>query len=96
MSDRRAQGWGRLRQRGQLRFILVHGVVVWGGATAVITAAFSALIGSERAFVEQLGINLIGFPLAGGIVYGPLVWATAEYQYERWQQAVARRHTHAS
>ena len=96
MSDRQAQRWARQRQRGLLRFILVNGVVYWGCLSAVLAAAFGQLLGTERAFIEQVGINLIFFPLGGGIIFGPLVWSIAESQYEQWQRAVARRHTHAS
>lgn len=66
-----------------------------GVLTALLAADFGQLLGSDRTFTDQLGINLIVFPIAG-IAFGAAVWSLTESKYRRWQLTVARQHTHAS
>jgi hypothetical protein len=102
MSDREAMRWERQRAGGLLRFMLIHGVVMWGLPTAllaaVVTEVASPLIDARRTFVEQLGFNLVAMPF-GGILYGWVLWNIRASQHRRWlgeARRVARSGTSVS
>ena len=95
MSDKQAERWARQRRGGRLRFILLRGVLGWGVVAALLAAAFDPWWGTSRTFAEALGINLIGFPIAG-IWVGAMTWAQRERQYQRWQQSDGMRPSRAS
>ena len=74
-----ATRWPAIRARGATRFILMRGVLLWGGLVFVAMAAFTA---------AKLGIHHPRFPLmlaiaallsaVGGLAWGALTWSINE------------------
>ena len=73
------QRWPAIRARGAMRFILLRGLLFWGGCMFVVMSAFSAY---------KLGLHHPRLPLmiaisallsaVGGLVWGVLTWTINE------------------
>ena len=71
--------WPAIHARGAARFILLRGVLLWGGVMFIVMSAFSAF---------KLGVHHPRLPLmiavaallcaVGGLVWGVLTWTINE------------------
>ena len=74
--------WERIRGRGAVAFVLVYGVLAWGGLFGllfplVFTAAMGQLDRIGRAYALTIPLALIG-----GVVWGSAMWFVAERKYQ--------------
>lgn len=60
--------WSKIRSKGKARYVLLYGVLLWGGLTGIL-----------MSFVIT-PIALVLFPL-GGIVFGMWTWSIGEKRY---------------
>jgi hypothetical protein len=73
--------WEVIRKRGKWRFVVMYGVVIFGGLLFVISVAISSLVGSHFWIRRE---DIIISPLAGLFV-GLLAWRRAEKAYWKWK-----------
>jgi hypothetical protein len=102
MRPKQAQKWMRRRSLGSVRFVLVYGLLVFGGAISIWNSALIYVFDHRfRAEMTQAGLSLpevsppdfvlhvilpvCGICLAGGVVFGALMWWLMEWQYRRYQ-----------
>ena len=80
MNQKQKAKWERTRVKGMWRFVLLYGVLFWGGFMIVITSVYSMIVG---AFVyNNLKFNVPVF-LVSGFVFGLAVWLVGEYMYRK-------------
>ncbi len=70
--------WKQIRSRGRTRFILVRGMLGWGGLTAAFWFAFMMANGNMP--IKTIMIGVVFFPLAG-LLWGWWVWKISERQF---------------
>jgi hypothetical protein len=80
--------WEKRRAKGKWNFILVYGVLAWGGGTG---AAFSLIfplareaVGSRPPFLPVFALSIVGFAL-GGVAWGYGMWTYLERVYRKTQ-----------
>lgn len=80
MNENQRAKWERTRSRGMWRFVLLYGVVLWGGLMIVAVSAYSMITGT---FVSSnLKITVPVF-LVAGLVFGLAVWFVGEAMYRK-------------
>ncbi|MEM6842396.1 MAG: hypothetical protein AAF632_09220 [Bacteroidota bacterium] len=87
LSDKAARHWERARIKGMWRYILVHGVLLWGlsvGVGSLLFLAFAKRNGEVVASDSLSGtvIHIAGFCLAG-LLFSYLQWRAKEKIYQR-------------
>lgn len=87
--DQRFQYWEQTRTQGPWRFILLHGVLVWGLRSALLFAVvwilFSGEVPQGVPKVVILAVSMTLFPV-GGVVLGQILWWASEKSYQAWPQ----------
>lgn len=68
--------WARIRVGGRAKFILIYGVLGWGGLVAVLWVVAMSLLGHDRLLVAAI------FPV-GGVLWGWLMWDELERRHVR-------------
>lgn len=85
MTDREYRRWKALRSQGALRFILIKGVLMWGGVMFVVmTFVFNQDVEGARSSSRVLS-GLLTYP-AGGFFFGGAVWLWSEKRFKQAQQ----------
>jgi hypothetical protein len=84
MSRRQMASWERLRRHGRFRFVLLYGVILFGGLSTVVLMASRWFSGGyeyfEMTFLSRpLTVVLAG--VLGGVAFGFLVWEFNEIRY---------------
>jgi hypothetical protein len=72
--------WGKIKQGGIWRFVLLRGVFGWGLAMGVIGIIFELVSRKEEALPWYL---ILGLFLAGGFVWGLAMWFVTMWSYSR-------------
>ncbi|MGA1866856.1 MAG: hypothetical protein ACMUFK_05250 [Thermoplasmatota archaeon] len=75
--------WEITRDKGQRHFILIKGVLLWGGLTGLFSFILTELMDPSPLWMLHLVMNMTLFPL-GGILWGWLVWRSLEKKYRIW------------
>ena len=73
MDQSQREKWERTRAKGMWHFVLLYGVLCWGGIMSLIFALYRP---------EMMKIN-IPIYLAGGLIFGLGCWFYAEYRYRK-------------
>ncbi|MBN1540300.1 MAG: hypothetical protein JW939_09170 [Candidatus Thermoplasmatota archaeon] len=81
--NRNMKKWERTREKGQGHFILTKGILLWGGLTGMTSFILVELLEPSPLWMLHLFMNMTLFPL-GGILWGRLVWRSAEKKYYEW------------
>jgi hypothetical protein len=76
MDGKQRAKWERTRAEGMWRFVLLNGVLCWGGLMSVATSALSAF--NPRNMAVTVPIYL-----AGGFVFGLACWLYGERLYRK-------------
>ena len=86
-SEKNIKAWEATRAKGKWHFILIKGVLIWGGLMFLgMGLLYPYLRHSTRAFtLHMLAINAVVY-LIGGFVFGALVWLLAERNYAKRQR----------
>ena len=85
-SERMHQKWQRLRAHGFAHFVLVRGVLGWGGSMflvfAVLSVVFAASFDAKLSLPDVL--LRVGLPcLVGGFGWGIVTWYGNEWLYRK-------------
>ena len=102
LRPRQARRWSRLRSRGPLWFILVDGVLWFGGFMAVLALIgvyflnrqFQASrellawhpVSHQPDLVVRVILPIVGIAVVDGLLCGVLMWYYMEWAYRRHQQ----------
>lgn len=78
-----ATRWPAVRERGAARFILLRGLLLWGGALFVVMSAFSAFkLGLDHPRLPLMIAIVALLCAVGGLVWGALTWSINERLYK--------------
>ncbi|MEM1056485.1 MAG: hypothetical protein AAGI52_13260 [Bacteroidota bacterium] len=78
MKPAERERWEEIRLQGQARYILVQGVVRWGGTMFLFFCVFYLMTGAFSP--SRLLISAVVWPLAG-VLFGAVTWAINERRY---------------
>ena len=85
MSQKQLARWSTVRRRGLVRFMVLNGVLTWGGLTLALWLGSMWLFSDReyfaRTFLTQPFVMLAAFAIAG-LVFGFLVWHFNEQRYK--------------
>ena len=81
MSNHRKQKLKSVLSKGILHFVIVRGVLFWGGLTATIISAINYFY-HNKPIAESISSNFIIYPIAG-IFFGLLLWFVFNNQYNK-------------
>jgi hypothetical protein len=74
--------WEKMRRRGRLWFVIVWGVLFWGGLMAVTMTFLQLIFGGPEGFHFIVLFNFIGFPI-GGIFFGLITYYFNDKKYQK-------------
>jgi len=83
--EKNMRKWETTREKGMGHFILIYGVLIWGGLTGITTFIILELFDPSSLWLMHLTFNMTLFPL-GGLLWGWLVWRSAEKTYTAWKR----------
>lgn len=71
--------WPAIRARGAARFILLRGVLLWGGVMFIVMSAFSTFrLGVHHPRLPLMIVVAALLCAIGGLVWGVLTWTVNE------------------
>ena len=74
--------WERARKRGQLLYILVWGILIFGGAMLASDVCLGALYGRRPLLSSADGLQ-VAIDLLTGVLLGWLTWHSNEDRYHK-------------
>ena len=81
MTPAQVSRWERTRKKGRARYVLVNGMLCWGGFMTVGMTAIQRLLHPEIFdIVRNLKVNAMVFVI-GGVLFGLWTWHTTERAY---------------
>ena len=80
MNQKQRAKWERARSKGMWRFVLLYGVLVFGGFTIITASVYSMIIGSFA--YDNLRFTVPIF-FVSGFVFGLALWLVGEYMYRQ-------------
>lgn len=80
--------WEKVRQMGRVKFIIIHGILLFGMPMAMTISIANRLI-NKHPLQLQLLINIPLFLLVG-LFYGFFTWKTRESMYTKYQAQTNR------
>ena len=86
MSQKQQVWWSRVRRLGMLRFVLLYGVLGWGGLSAAIWIVWMWLSATKEYFARTFFSQPLMFVIAvvlGGLTFGFLLWHVNEIRYRQ-------------
>ena len=81
MNEKQRAKWGQTRAKGVWRFVLLYGVLLWGGLMIVARSVIDFFFSGPR-FLDNLGIT-VTVSLAAGFVFGWAMWLIGEHKYRK-------------
>ncbi len=84
-SERMHRGWENLRRRGAVHFVVVRGVLAWGGTMfafftlAPLLFSFPYSINLAPMVILKIGAICV----VGGLAWGIFTWGINEFLYRR-------------
>ena len=87
-SDKNQKAWRSTRAKGKPHFVLVMGVLAWGGPMFLIMAGGPALFGWPYPVTATLWywIGHTALWAVAGLLYGLWVWHASERKFERYER----------
>ena len=84
-SERMHRWWERLRTRGAIHFVVIRGVLAWGGPMFAFFTLAPILIGFPSAirFTPELVLKIGVICVTGGLAWGTLTWYVNEFLYRK-------------
>ena len=84
-SERMHRWWERLRTRGAIHFVVIRGVLAWGGSMFAFFTLAPILLDfpSTIRFTPELVFNISVICVTGGLAWGTLTWYTNEFLYRK-------------
>jgi hypothetical protein len=74
--------WERIRAKGMWRFVLLYGVLWWGGIMIIVTSIYGFFFRRLRYTLDDLEVLIPAF-LVSGLVVGLVNWHAREYRYDK-------------
>ena len=71
--------WQTTRERGKWRYVVLYGVILWGGLTALLFTMLPVLLGNSFDWYRAAASFLL-FPI-GGIGWGVYMWNLMEKRF---------------
>ena len=81
MNQKQRAKWERTGAKGMWRFVLLYGVLLWGGFMIIAMSVYDFFFSRSR-FVDNLSITVPTF-LVAGFVFGLAIWFNGEYKYRK-------------
>jgi len=88
MNEKEKARWGKIREKGKTKYILIHGIIGWGFITTiaytVVTFLIDVVSGADLSLLKSLrdfAIALMVFP-AIGFWQSLSRWAKNENEYK--------------
>ena len=94
MSDKESQKWERIRARGEVFFVLIRGVLGYGGFVFVFSTCSAMLIFHRRLNAALVAEKALTWVLAG-FFFGVIVWYLEESRYRARQASINHEKTSA-
>jgi uncharacterized membrane-anchored protein len=83
MNQKQRAKWEQTRSRGMWRFVLLYGILIFGGAMIIVTSGYSMMIGTFASNNLRLTVPVF---LVSGFVFGMALWLVGEYMYRKSSQ----------
>ncbi len=93
-SDQFIRNWGQVRNQGRLRYIMLRGMLIYGGLAAVIFVLLNAAwanIQNDRSILDAAGLEIadatyllltfVIMVVAAGYAWGAFTWRHNEKTY---------------
>jgi len=94
MSDKESQRWERIRARGEVFFVLIRGMLGYGGFVFVFSTCSAVLLFHKRLDAALVAEKALTWLLAG-LFFGALVWYLEESRYRARQEVTNHENTPA-
>ncbi len=94
MSGKESQRWERIRGRGEVLFVLISGVLAFGGFVFVFSTCSAMLIFHrhlDAALVAEQALTC----LVVGFFFGVIIWYLEESRYRARQESINHEKTSA-
>lgn len=81
MNEKQRAIWEQTRAKGMWRFVLLYGVLLWGGLMILIRLAFDFFFSGPRLLVNLM----IHVPILAvtGFIFGLVLWRIGENKYRK-------------
>lgn len=87
MSDKAAQRWKETRAKGRWRYMLLHGILLWGLPVGIAVALFiSCGRGTIKLGFAQLATTVVVYCIVGMLFSGWWQWRANEKSYQWYLQ----------
>jgi len=83
MTARQLEKWSKTRKLGQMKYIAIYGVLLWGMLTGLIWVLIMQFIDPSGAAMRYV-IAAFVFPLCG-IAFGKITWEISEKKYQAYR-----------
>jgi len=80
MNQKQRAKWELTRSKGMWRFVLLYGVLIFGGVMIIAESGYSMMIGTFG--YKNLKLTAPIF-LVSGFVFGLALWLVGEYMYRK-------------
>ena len=82
MNHKQRAKWEKVRAGGMWRYVLIYGVLYWGGVMIVGTSIYNFFFRPYRFSLNELKFSVPVF-LVGGLLFGLFGWLVSEHQYRK-------------
>jgi hypothetical protein len=80
MNKKQKAKWEKLRTKGMWYFVLLYGVLWWGGFMIIATSTYDYFFGYRGFQFEDLR-RTVPIYVIGGLVFGLVMWLIGESGY---------------
>jgi hypothetical protein len=80
MNHQQAEKWKKIRERGQFKYVLIHGFLYWAVPLTIVTTLSQILVGEFQwgwIWVRLIVFSMIGF------ISGNVRWSTNERKFQQ-------------
>jgi hypothetical protein len=80
MDEKQLKRWEQFQKKGFWRYLIVYGVLMWGGVAGVFYSAFILITNGK---LETRDLITVAMFSVGGILYGSLSWDYFQRAYQK-------------
>ncbi|MEE9328784.1 MAG: hypothetical protein V3V30_01495 [Parvularculaceae bacterium] len=82
--------WGKIREQGWLKFVLLYGVLLWGMLSGLLYALITSFVlpkifggsfGASFSIMLPVSLGLFGI---GGVFWGMALWAINQARWKKY------------
>ncbi len=82
MKQQEIDTWAKSREKGQAKFIVINGVLGWGGAMFILMTFVLGDAHNSEFLWRKVLVGAVVWPLAG-LGFGALLWSINERRYAK-------------